>query len=305
MTTTDNRTRTNDTTAELPSRTTQVPRSRGALSGILLIVLGAWGALIPFIGPYFNLSYLPDTAWHWTSARGWLEVLPGAAAFVGGVLSLMSSRRGVISLGAWLGVAAGAWFVIGRGVSQWWNIGSPGVPAGTSNAVHAVETLVMFTGLGALILFVAATAVGRLSVTTVRDARVAQRRAVKAERRDRRGHDSAYEAGRKDGLAQAQGNRTTDTDESRRTVEHQGPVAQQGPRAQQVPVEQRPVEQQVDDRTGRTTMPATGATSTNGAPATSAPPPRDDNAPTTGATTGDAPPPPPPPPARERPVDPR
>ena len=29
----------------------QVPRSRGAVSGLLLVLLGLWGALIPRIGP--------------------------------------------------------------------------------------------------------------------------------------------------------------------------------------------------------------------------------------------------------------
>src|SRR3954454_2084509 len=64
----------------------RVARSRGALSGILLMVLGLWAAFVPFIGPYFNLAYSPrpNDAWHWTAARGWLEVLPGAAAFLGG-----------------------------------------------------------------------------------------------------------------------------------------------------------------------------------------------------------------------------
>ena len=55
----------------------QIPPSRGAVSGFLLILLGAWGALIPFIGPYFNFAYTPDQEWTWTAARGWLEVLPG------------------------------------------------------------------------------------------------------------------------------------------------------------------------------------------------------------------------------------
>ena len=215
MTRADDRTTTTDESTQLPSRTKEVPRSRGALSGLLLIVLGAWGALIPFIGPYFNLSYTPDTAWHWTSARGWLEVLPGAVAFVGGLLLLMSASRGVVRIGAWLGVAAGVWFVIGRTVSLWWNIGSPGVPAGKSDAIHAIETLVMFTGLGALILFFAATALGRLSVTTVRDARVAQRRMRKVRDRDTdrdtRDRDAAYEQGRRDGLAAARGTTTATT----------------------------------------------------------------------------------------------
>jgi hypothetical protein len=232
MSTTDERTASPDAAAQLPNRTKEVPRSRGALSGMLLIVLGAWGALIPFIGPYFNLSYTPDTAWHWTSARGWLEVLPGAVAFVGGVLLLMSASRGVIRVGAWLGVAAGVWFIIGRSVSRWWKIGSPGVPAGKSEAIHAVETLVMFTGLGALILFFAATALGRLSVTSVRDARVAQRRIAKADKRNRGDRESAYEQGRQDALAETQRN-TTGTPMSNQPVSNQ--------RASNQPVSDQPV----------------------------------------------------------------
>ena len=55
-----------------------IPRSRGAASGFLLVVLGAWGALAPFVGPYLNFAYTPAQAWTWTAARGWLEVLPGA-----------------------------------------------------------------------------------------------------------------------------------------------------------------------------------------------------------------------------------
>ena len=47
----------------------QMRRSRGAASGFLLVLLGAWGALIPFIGPYFHYAYTPDTAWTYTTAR--------------------------------------------------------------------------------------------------------------------------------------------------------------------------------------------------------------------------------------------
>ena len=38
----------------------RMPRSRGAVSGLLLVILGAWGALIPFVGPHFNFAYTPD-----------------------------------------------------------------------------------------------------------------------------------------------------------------------------------------------------------------------------------------------------
>ena len=70
-----------------------MPRSRGAVSGLILVILGAWGALIPFVGPHFNFAYTPDRDWAWTTARGWLEVLPGAATVVGGLLLIVAGNR--------------------------------------------------------------------------------------------------------------------------------------------------------------------------------------------------------------------
>jgi hypothetical protein len=50
----------------------RVPRTRGALSGVLLVLLGAWGALVPFIGPYFQLAYTPGNVWVYTPhGCGW------------------------------------------------------------------------------------------------------------------------------------------------------------------------------------------------------------------------------------------
>ncbi len=53
--------------------TLRVRRSQGALSGVLLVLLGIWGALIPFVGPYFHYAYTPDRAWVATSGRMWLR----------------------------------------------------------------------------------------------------------------------------------------------------------------------------------------------------------------------------------------
>ena len=36
--------------------------NRGRLTGGLLMLLGAWGALVPFVGPYFGYAYTPDRA---------------------------------------------------------------------------------------------------------------------------------------------------------------------------------------------------------------------------------------------------
>ena len=104
----------------------QMPRSRGAASGFLLILLGAWGALIPFVGPYFDFAFTPDQEWTWTNARGWLEVLPGAATVLGGLLLLVSGNRATAMFGGWLTVLAGAWFVVGRALAGPLGIGDIG-----------------------------------------------------------------------------------------------------------------------------------------------------------------------------------
>lgn len=156
----------------------QMPRSRGALSGFLLILLGIWGALIPFVGPYFNFAFTPDQEWTWTTARGWLEVLPGAVTVVGGLLLLMSRNRATAMLGGWLAVAGGAWFVIGRALAGPLGIGAVGSPVAATETKRVWLELTYFYGLGALIVFFGAAALGRLSIRSVRDIEWAERPAT-------------------------------------------------------------------------------------------------------------------------------
>jgi len=153
----------------------RIPRSRGAASGFLIIVLGLWGALIPFVGPYADFAYSPDTAWVWTDARGWLEVLPGAVAVLGGLLLLISRNRATAMLGSWLAVAAGAWFIVGRAFASMLVMGEIGLPVAATPAKTVVLELAYFSGLGALMVFLGAAALGRLSVRTARDVAYAQR----------------------------------------------------------------------------------------------------------------------------------
>lgn len=157
------------------TRTARVPRTRGAVSGALLVLLGAWGALVPFIGPYFDYSYGTDQTWHWTNARGWLEVLPGAAVALGGLLVLVSKHRVSGSLAGWLAAAGGAWFVVGQTLAPLWHTGSVGQPLSTRDAGRAVAQLGYFYGLGVVIVFLAAFALGRLAVVGVRDLQAARR----------------------------------------------------------------------------------------------------------------------------------
>ena len=153
----------------------RMPRSRGAASGFLLILLGAWGALAPFIGPLFNFAYSPDQAWTWTTGRGWLEVLPGAVVALGGLLLLMSRNRATAMFGGWLAVAGGAWFIVGRALAGPLGIGDAGVPVAATEAKHVALELTYFYGLGALIVFLGAAALGRISVRSVRDVEWADR----------------------------------------------------------------------------------------------------------------------------------
>ncbi|WP_264014235.1 hypothetical protein [[Mycobacterium] manitobense] len=153
----------------------RIPRSRGAASGFLLILLGLWGALVPFIGPYFDFAFTPDQVWAWTTARGWLEVLPGVVTVVGGFLMLTSRNRATAMLGGWLTVAAGAWFVIGRALAGPLGLGNAGAPVATNDTKRVWLELTYFYGLGALIVFLGAIAIGRLSVRSARDIAYAQR----------------------------------------------------------------------------------------------------------------------------------
>ncbi|MFI5539323.1 hypothetical protein ACIA5H_23340 [Nocardia sp. NPDC051900] len=156
-------------------RRLRIPRSRGALGGLAVLLLGLWGALIPFIGPYFGFAFTPDDPWVWTAPRGWLQVLPGVAAIIGGLLMLASRNRLVASFGAWLAAAAGLWFVIGPILADTLKIGDVGEPVATSDLKRALLQLAYFYGLGALILFFAATSLGRLSVRSARDIAFARR----------------------------------------------------------------------------------------------------------------------------------
>ena len=143
----------------------QMRRSRGAFSGFLLMLLGLWGALIPFIGPYFHYAYTPDKAWTYNTGRLWLEVLPGAAVFLGGFLLMIARGRHIALFGALLAAAAGAWFTLGPVLSPLWNHHVPmgGSPASATVYMRIMEQLGFFTALGVVIVFIAAMALGRIA----------------------------------------------------------------------------------------------------------------------------------------------
>src|ERR1700686_4202672 len=108
----------------------RIARTTGAVSGLLIALLGVWGAVIPFVGPYFDYSFGVNSAWHYTTDRLLLSILPGAVAFVGGVLIIRAASRPGGALGAWMALLAGVWFGLGAALSRIWEhaaspIGAP------------------------------------------------------------------------------------------------------------------------------------------------------------------------------------
>jgi hypothetical protein len=142
----------------------RIARSTGAVSGLLIAVLGGWGAVIPFVGPYFDYSFGVNSTWDYTTDRLVLSILPGAAALVGGLLLLRAASRGAGAVGGWLAVLAGAWFVVGPPLSRTWEHGAGPIGAPLFGVTRqAFELIGYFYGLGVLIAALAAFAVGRFA----------------------------------------------------------------------------------------------------------------------------------------------
>jgi hypothetical protein len=147
-----------------------MPRRRGAATGLLIVLAGIWGGLIPFIGHYLNLVIGSDRAWDFTAGRFWLSVVPAVVAVIGGLLLMTSANRATATFGAWCAIVAGAWFVVGPAVSMLWNGGVPqtGQPLGGTDR-QVFEWLVYFYGLGALITALGGVALGRVTARLAGD----------------------------------------------------------------------------------------------------------------------------------------
>ena len=157
-------------------RAMAVPRSRGAASGVLLLLFGLWGGLSPLVGPYFGYAFGEDDAWNATTDMVWLSFLPAAAVLAGAVILIAGTSRVRAGIGAWLALVGGLWFVVGPAFSLLWDGGGPGAPIGRplgSDGRQVTELIWSFYALGALITAVAAFAFGRLATVSVRDIQAA------------------------------------------------------------------------------------------------------------------------------------
>src|ERR1700727_1851033 len=100
--------------------TMRIRRTHGIFGGLLVALLGIWGGIIPFIGPYFNYAFTPDKAWTYTTGRLELEILPAAGALLGGLLMMGARSRASVLFGSLLAIASGAWLGLGDVVAPLW-----------------------------------------------------------------------------------------------------------------------------------------------------------------------------------------
>ncbi len=130
-------------------------------TGLIILVLGIWGGLVPFVGPYFHFALGPDKSWTWTTGRLYLSVIPGIVAVIGGLMLMRAGPRPSARLGALLALVAGFWFAIGPEVSILWNAAGAQGAAHGSRDVRMLEILTYHIGLGVLMAALAGYALPR------------------------------------------------------------------------------------------------------------------------------------------------
>jgi hypothetical protein len=142
----------------------RIRRTHGIFGGLLVALLGIWGGLIPFIGPYFHYAFTPDKAWTYTTGRLDLEILPAAGALLGGLIMMSARGRHSVLFGSLLAIASGAWFALGNIFAPLWTVANPaGGPASTGTVMRIAEQIGFFSGLGLVIVLIAAMVAGRIT----------------------------------------------------------------------------------------------------------------------------------------------
>jgi hypothetical protein len=88
-------------------------------AGLFTLLLGAWVGIVAFVGPAFSFSADGTASWTWNLAHSLLFLVPGAVAFVAGLmiivegLSVGPARRTVLGVAGFLVAVCGAWIVVG------------------------------------------------------------------------------------------------------------------------------------------------------------------------------------------------
>lgn len=114
-----------DSTAETTSPVYEEPTNPGATGavfgvGFLLLLVGAWAGIVPFVGPIFGYNATGGGKWLWNLTHALLWLAPGAVAVLVGLAMMVRAGRVGAGLsralplwGGFLAACCGAWLVIG------------------------------------------------------------------------------------------------------------------------------------------------------------------------------------------------
>lgn len=90
-----------------------------SMAATAALLIGVWGAIAGYIGPYFNFDPTATQVWDGNIQNGLLHLAPGGLAVLAALMLLATTaggrgaRLGGLGLPGILLVLAGAWFVIG------------------------------------------------------------------------------------------------------------------------------------------------------------------------------------------------
>ena len=130
----------------------------GRTLGFFLLLLGAWGGIVAYVGPLFDYRMGTGSAWEWTTANWELHAAPGAAVVLGGLLLLIASPRAIARLGAVLALLGGLWFVVGPLFASLWLGSAAETQVASTTLSDTLRPLGYHYGTAALIIAAAAYA---------------------------------------------------------------------------------------------------------------------------------------------------
>lgn len=129
--------------------------------GIALVLVGAFGALVPFVGPLFGYTMGSNTEpWVITELRVTLQLIPGLVTILGGSIMVGGGSRA--RLGAVLALLGGIWFTVGMEIWPAW-AGSDGMMMGGNVWSTIASSLGYHDGTGVVIIVLAAYGLGAIS----------------------------------------------------------------------------------------------------------------------------------------------
>lgn len=134
-------------------------------TGLIIMVLGAWAGILPYVGPLFGYRMDNTSAWTWTTPHWELNLAAGALVFLGGMFILFGWRPTAV-FGGWLSLIGGAWIVVGPMFATLWLHGQDQTRVASATWQSAMRPLGYHYGTGLVIVALSAWVIGRRVLVT-------------------------------------------------------------------------------------------------------------------------------------------